>query len=111
MEKNKFNLGEYKWMQDNVGIKCDFYFDRNPINKSAPIDSLIHVVVRFSSLIDWNVNIDDLIKILYWYACKEIRKAPSRSEYTKELLRCDAPLKCPIDPKSIKFHDTEPFIV
>lgn len=111
MEKIKFNLGEYKWMHDNIGIKCDFYFDRNPILKSGPIDDMIHVMVRFSSLIDWNLNIDDLIKVLYWYACKEIREDPSRNEYTKELLRVDAPQKCPVDLKSIKFPETEPFIV
>ena len=93
------------------GITYEFKFECMPKLQCRPNHNMHYVIVRFSSFLDWGLSDDDLIGVLYWFACKEIIKNPLIKEHVKELLPSNSPNKCPVDLNDIKFPNPPPFEV
>lgn len=93
------------------GITYEFHFECLPKLQCGSNDNMHHVIVRLSSFLDWGLSNDDIIKVLYWFACQEIRKNPLIKEHVKELLPSNSPNKCPLDLNDIKFPNPPPFEV
>lgn len=93
------------------GITLQFYFNCFPKLQCGSDDRMHFVIVRFSSPLDWGLSDNDLIKVLYLFACQEIRNNPLIKEHFKELLPSNSPNKCPVDPNDIKFQNFPPFKV
>lgn len=111
MEIKTFSLVTYsKVPESRDGITYAFEFKCVSKEKIGAPDEqlatkLYHIIVRISGTLIalWNLENDDLIKILYWIAHEAIEKNPYQIQQDIDLHTGNTPSTCQYDPKRIIF--------